>query len=210
MFEKTVTKLISGVYICRVAHKEEFFYLDENESVRRQVDGYLTQIGKSLAVTPRGAAYYAAYKKIGRSEEKETEALYREIKHDIKPVLDFLMLTMQAKNSDIALDTGDVINFPEILHKISVNPHLSEQLQGVVSNGKEYESNDASSRALLEKLFQKMVRNGYLIYDRQKDQYTVTGEIDYYDEIKDYLIENEPSIKEAIDKELEGETGRLF
>lgn len=209
MFEAAVIKLLEGAFICRTAYPDLFSFL-EDESTRRQVDGYLTQIGRRLAATAHGEAYYAAHRAVGPSERTEIRSLFKEVKHELRPVLGFLNLIMQAQRADRTLGTGDVIDFPKTLLHISENPHLGEMLRGFAALGKEFASNDANLRTLLDRLLQQMVKTGYLIPDRQGDRFEVTGKIDYFYEVVDFLAENEQAIREAQDQESEGETGRLF
>lgn len=208
MFEATVIKLLEGAFICRTAYPDLYAYL-EDEAVRRQVDGYLTQIGRRLAATAHGEAYYAAHLAVGVRERTEIRALFKEVKHELRPMLGFLNLVMQARRADRTLATGDVIDFPKTLLQIAENPHLEEMLRGFAALGKEFASADASLRTLLDRLLQYMAKSGYLVPDRQGDRYTVTGKIDYFYEVADFLAENEQAIREAQDQETEGETGRL-
>ena len=64
MFEATVIKLLEGAFICRTAYPDLFSFL-EDESTRRQVDGYLTQIGRRLAAADvlAGPAHRAAVRR---------------------------------------------------------------------------------------------------------------------------------------------------
>lgn len=209
MFEVVVIKLLEGRFICNSAYPDLFEYL-RSEGVRREVDGYLSRIGRRLATTPNVQAYYSAHASVGQQERPEIRALFREIKHDLKPVLGFLNLAMQATNADTTLYAGDVIEFPTVLMRISENPHLGEALRGFASLGKEYGSNDSSQRAMLDKVLQQMTKSGYLIPDRERDRYQVTGKIDYFYEVMDFLAENEENIEDDTDTEPEGETGRLI
>jgi hypothetical protein len=208
MFETLIIKLLEGQFICNASYPDLFEYL-RNEGVRREVDGYLSRIGRRLASTPNTQAYYAAHASIGPQERTEIRSLFREIKYDLKPVLGFLNLTMQATNADKTLYAGDVIDFPAVLMRISENPHLGEALRGFSSLGKEY-SSDSSQRAMLDKVLQQMAKAGYLIPDRERDRFQVTGKIDYFYEVMDFLAENEENIQDDTDKEPEGETGRLI
>lgn len=209
MFEGAIIKLLEGEFICNTAYPDLFEYL-KDESVRREVDGYLFRIGRRLVSTPHVQAYYAAHASVGRQERSEIRSLFREVKHDLRPVLGFLNLTMQTTSADKTLSVGDVIDFPKVLMKISENPHLGENLRGFASLGKEYASSDSSQRAMLDKVLQQMTKSGYLVPDRERDRYQVTGKIDYFYEVMDFLAENEENIQDDTDKEPESETGRLF
>jgi len=209
MFETLIIKLLEGQFICNASYPDLFEDL-KNEGVRREVDGYLSRIGRRLASTPNTQAYYAAHASVGPQERTEIRSLFREVKHDLKPVLGFLNLTMQATNADKTLYAGDVIDFPTVLMRISESPHLGEALRGFSSLGKEYASSDSSQRAMLDKVLQQMTKAGYLIQDRERDRFQVTGKIDYFYEVMDFLAENEENIQDDTDKEPEGETGRLI
>jgi hypothetical protein len=214
MFEAVVIKLLEGTFICRTAWPDLFFYL-EDEAVRSRVDAYLGQIGRSLASTAHAEAYYAAYRAIGPEERTEIRALFREIKNELRPLLGFLNLIMQAQESDRTLVAGDVISFPKTLLSISESPHLSELLRGFSTQGKEFGSGDASPHKSLERLLQQMEKRGYLVADRQADRYQMTGKIDYFYEVADFLAENEHALREAQEQEgdemaSETETRNLF
>jgi hypothetical protein len=209
VFETLIIKLMEGQFICNASCPDLFEYL-KNEGVRREVGGYLSRIGRRLASTPNTQAYYAAHASVGPQERTEIRSLFREVKHDLKPVLGFLNLTMQATNADKTLYAGDVIDFPTVLLRISENPHLGEALRGFASLGKEYAGSEANQRAMLDKVLQQMTKAGYLIPDRERDRYQVTGKIDYFYEVMDFLAENEENIQDDTDKEPDGETGRLI
>jgi len=209
MFEAVIITLLEGRFLCNTAYPDLFRYLGE-ESTRREVDGYLSRIGRRLASTPHGQAYYAAHAAIGPKERVLVRALFREVKHELRPVLSFLNLVMQSTQRDETLSAGDVLDFSKLLVAITENSHLSEALRGFASLGKEFASNDSSFRAMLDKLLQQMVRTGYLLPDKDRDRYQVTGKIDYFYEVLSFLAENEDTVQDATEREPEPETERLL
>jgi len=212
MFDKTVVALLEGEFICHTKYPDSFSQL-KNESFRRQVNGYLTQIDRRLATTAHGDAYYMAYQKIEDKDREEIRLSFKKIKGGLRSVLHLLNLIMQAQCADQSIGAGDVIDFPKILHLISESPHLSEKLRELPSHGKEFVSSDSSLSALLNRALQHMEKAGYLIQENKGDRYRVTGKIDYLYEVVDFLTENEQSIRELEDHDPEvekGENGRLF
>lgn len=209
MFKDVITLLLEGGFICNVAHPTPFAYL-QDEGARREVDGYLARLDRRLAITPHDEAYYAAHASVGLKERPEIRTLFKEVKHDLRPVLGFLNLVMQAKRADMTLGPGDVIEFPVLLMQVSDNPHLGEALRGFSRLGNEFAASEASPRAMLDKLLQRLTKNGYLVTDKEHDRYQVTGKIDYFYEVMNFLIENEEEVQDATATEPEGETGRLF
>ena len=208
MFDGVVIKLLEGRFICNTTEPDLFEYL-KNEAARLEIDGYLARIGRRLESSPNGEAYYAAYASVSKTDRREIRDLFSTIKHEIKPVLGFLNFAMQATHADKTLFAGDVLEFPTLLKTVSDNPHLGEALRKFSSLGKEFASSDSSVRSMLDRVLQQMVKSGYLIQDRENDRYQVTGKIDYFYEVMDFLAENE-SIEDSTEKEPEGETGRLI
>lgn len=209
MFEEIIIALLGGHFICNTAYPDLFRHLGD-EGVRKEVDGYLSRISRRLACTPHGQAYYAAHAAIGPRERPLVRALFREVKHELRPVLSFLNLVMQATQRDETLSAGDVLDFSKLLLAITENSHLIEALRGFASLGKEFASNDSSVRSMLDKLLQQMVRAGYLLPDKDRDRYQVTGKIDYFYEVLGFLAENEDTVQDVTEREPEPETGRLL
>jgi hypothetical protein len=208
MFDGVVIKLLEGRFICNTTDPDLFEYL-KTEAARREIDGYLSRIGRRLESSPNGQAYYAAYARIGKADRREIRDLFGTIKHEIKPVLAFLNFTMQATHADKTLFPGDALDFPTLLKTVSDNPHLGEELRKFSSLGKEFASSDSNVRSMLDRILQQMVKSGYLVQDRENDRYQVTGKIDYFYEVMDFLAENE-NIEDSTEKEPEAETGRLI
>lgn len=208
MFDGVVIKLLEGRFICNTTEPDLFEYL-KNEAARLEIDGYLARIGRRLESSPNGEAYYAAYASVSKTDRREIRDLFSTIKHEIKPVLGFLNFSMQAIHADKTLFAGDALDFPTLLKTVSDNPHLGEELRKFPSLGKEYASSDFKVRSMLDRVLQQMVKSGYLVQDRENDRYQVTGKIDYFYEVMDFLAENE-NIEDSTEKEPEAETGRLI
>lgn len=208
MFDGVVIKLLEGRFICNTTEPDLFEYL-KTEGARHEIDGYLGRIDRRLESTPNGQAYYAAYARIGKADRREIRDLFGTIKHEIKPVLAFLNFAMQATHADKTLFPGDVLDFPTLLKTVSDNPHLGEELRKFPSLGKEFVSSDSNVRSMLDRILQQIVKSGYLVQDRENDRYQVTGKIDYFYEVMDFLAENE-NIEDSTEKEPEAEMGRLI
>lgn len=196
MFKNTILLLLSGEFICGVTHPDEFNYL-QSEGVRQEIDGYLARIGRRLGVTRNEVAFYAAHTQIGPEERHEARSVFKEIKRDIRPIAKFLILVMQAQRSDMTLFSGDTLRFHELLSRIEESSHLADELNSFAKLGNEYASSDMSVRAMLDKLLNRLMKNGYLIVDRERDLYTLTGKFDYLQEAIDFLMENEEEITQT-------------
>src|SRR5574338_230163 len=209
VFSEVTRRLLEGAFICNTAYPDLFTYLTD-EATRREVDGFLGRMGLRLAATPHGEAFYAAHARLGSAERADIRSLFREIKYEVRPVLAFLNLVMQATHADTSLCAGDTISFPALLHSVSDNAHLDELLRTFASLGAEFGAADANSRSILDKVLQRLARAGYLVADRERDRYQVTGKIDYFYEVLDFLAENEADIQDTTDSDPEPETGQLL
>ncbi|MDD2749411.1 MAG: hypothetical protein PHX24_04925 [Acidithiobacillus sp.] len=218
-FEETVVELLKGSFICSAAYPELFAYL-EDEKNRERVDIHLTPIGRRLHVTKNQHAYYAIYKTIRPEHRGSISKLFQDIKNEIQPVLKFLNMVIQAQRAEAYLEAEDVLDFSQLLFQIGENPNLEEILRQFPNLGKEFTASEASLRAILDRVMTYLVHKGYMVKEQQGDRYRVTGKIDYYYEIIDFIIENDTVIQgaqgiDAADPEnlgldATGTTGRLL
>lgn len=195
-FEETVIELLKGSFICPVTYPELFDYLEDKKN-RERVDIHLTPIGMRLHVTRNQHAYYAVYKTIKTENRGNINKLFQDIKNEIQPVLKFINLIIQAQRGETYLEAEDVLDFSQLLFQIGENPSLEEILRQFPNLGKEFTANEASLRAMLDRVMNYLVRKDYLVKDQKGDRYKVTGKIDYYYEVLDFIIDNDPIIQGA-------------
>lgn len=196
MFEETIIELLKGTFICRTGNPELFDYLNHDTN-KSQIDGYLMQIGRRLHITKNGHAYYAVYKTLRPENRAAISKLFQEIKNEIRPVLKFLNLVIQAEHEEIYVSPNHILYFSELLNEINENANLEEILRDFPNLGKEFAANDASLHALLDRVMNYLVHKDYLIKEQNGDCYRVTGKIDYYYEVVDFIMENETPIQNA-------------
>jgi len=213
MFEKATLRLLEGHFICEASVPSLFRWLKTPEN-HEDVDGYLHRIGRQLAETPNGHAYYATWARVGEEERAEAKRVMTTIKQTIRPVIQFLTLCMDATGTDMGPSPGDRVDYSALLKAVTENPHLLEKLREFAAFGKEYTVGDASPKGMLDKVIQQMEKAGYLVLlNREQEAYRFTGKLDYYYQLLDFLIENEADIKIDDPGEQEEslpETGRLL
>lgn len=203
MFEPTLHLLLAGGFVCESSAPESYRYL-QSEAAHEEVDAYLRRIGRRLARTAGGYAYYVAYLHVSQAERTEIRRLFSEIKHDLRPVVNFLQLVMQALRSEEAPTPGERIDYPSMLKAVTGNAQLADELRNFAALGKDYTAGDASVRSMLDKVFQQMVKGGYLLLlDREREVYAFTGKLDYLLEAIDFLMESEQIAAEPTPGEAE-------
>ena len=117
---------------------------------------------------------------------------------------------MDSQKTDVAPSPGDRIDYPAILKSVTENPHLQEKLREFASLGKEFAANEASSNAMLGKVFQQLEKAGYIVFAYpEQEAWRFTGKLDYYLQVITFLMENE-GIQQQDVKDDDPETGRLF
>lgn len=197
MFEPTLHLLLSGGFVCETSAPESYHYL-QSEPAQDEVDAYLRRIGRRLARTAGGYAFYVAYLRVAQAERAEVRKLFSEIKYELRPVVNFLQLVMQALRSEEAPTPGERIDYPAMLKAVTGNAQLADDLRNFASLGKDFTAGDATVRGMLDKVFQQMVKAGYLlVLDRDREVYAFTGKLDYLMEAIDFLMDREQIVEET-------------
>lgn len=201
MFETTLPLLLAGRFVCETTAPEAFRYL-EQEGAREEVDAYLRRIGRRLARTEGGQAFYMAFAQIDESTRQEVRKQFADIKHEIRPVIDFIELVMQALRQEAAPSPGERFDFPALLNAINTEPQLANELANFPSYGRQFVAPEATTRAMLDKLIEQLVKSGYLTQiDRTREVYAFTGKIEFFLEVIEFLIEHEKTAGEDAEEE---------
>ena len=203
MFDSIVMRLLTGKFLCETTAPEAFRALEE-DAMRNDVDAYLRRIGRRLACTAGGHAYYMAYERIGPDERAEVKRLFSEIKHDLRPMVNFLKFTMQALRNEEAPSPGERIDYPAILRAVTTHPQLAVELRNFAALGRDFTASDSTARSMLDKVFTQVVKGGYLfLLDRDREVYAFTGKLDFLLEAIEFLMANEQIADEAPDDQPE-------
>ena len=168
--------------------------------MRNDVDAYLRRIGRRLACTAGGYAYYMAFERIGTDERTEVKRLFAEIKHELRPMVNFLKFVMQALRNEEAPSPGERIDYPTILGAVTAHPQLVDELRNFAALGRDFTAADSTPRAMLDKVFGQVVKSGYLVQlDRDREVYAFTGKLDFLLEVIEFLMANEKIVEDAPD-----------
>ncbi len=209
MLDQIIPRLLEGQFICETTAPALFRSLAD-ETLRAEVDAYLGKIKRRLTTTPDGQAYYASWERVGKEQRADVKRVMVSIKQTMRPLVQFIELCMDAQRTDAAPSPGDRIDYPALLSAVTEQPHLQERLREFATMGKEFAVNDASTNAMLAKVFQQLEKAGYIVlaYPEQ-EAWRFTGKIAYFFQVLTFLMENEGiPLQDA--KDDEPETGRLF
>ena len=172
--------------------------------MRSDVDLYLRRIGRRLACTVGGHAYYMAYVRVGTDERSEVKRLFSEIKHELRPLVNFMKFTMQALRKDEAPSPGERIDFLGVLQAVTTQPQLADELRNFAALGRDFTASDSALRPMLDRVFGQIVKGGYLVLlDRDREVYAFTGKLDFLLEAIEFLMANEQLVDETLDDQPE-------
>lgn len=204
MFEQLAWQLLAGEFICQYRTPECYRYLASDDNQQR-MRAWLKPINLELVSTPQGSAWYAAWIDLN-DKPNEIDKVFREVVQDIKPLIHFLSLLMSANNHDVALSSGDVIRFHELLASINEQPALREELKGIAIFWK---SNKDNVDGQLGVILSRMVETG-LIFESNRDQkiYKASGKLEWFYELLDFYAEQHQIVE--LEPEFEPENGDLF
>ena len=203
MFEQTVTLLLSGEFICSVRYPDAWRFLTE-EAQRKDVDAFIGRLGRRLASTRQGGAWFAAYQQIGAQERRAMREVFADIKHNLRLLVGFFVHVMQALRQDQFLAPGSIIEANRLMAAIDENPNLRGELQALAGLGKG-PTGDGTLRGTLERLLKKLRDDGYLVLaNPEREIYEVTGKIEYLQEVVDFLMAHQ-SIPDEVEEETDTE-----
>lgn len=187
MFERTLHLLLTGEFICDIRYQDAWHYLDQ-ETHREEVNAFLGKLGRRLAHTRHGGAWFAAYQRIGEQERSGMREHFAEIKRNLRFMVMFFVHVMQAQRQDQFLAPGSLIEVNRLMANIVENPNLTRELQSMASLVKGTAS-DGTLRGMLDRLIRKLRDDGYLeSVNSEREIYAVTGKIEYLQEVIDFLM----------------------
>lgn len=206
MFEKTVTLLLSGEFVCEICYPEAYGFLD-NEAHRKDMTAFLARLGRRLSVTGLGGAWFMAYEHIGPEERRAIKDEFSFMKHELRPLVDFFVLAMRALQHEEFFSRGSIIEANRLMGAIDANPSLRADFQSLSSMGKG-SVGDGTLRTALERQLKRLRENGYLVLaNPEREIYRVTGKIEYLQEVVEFLMSHEGVVEELDD---EPENASLF
>lgn len=187
MFEQAMSLLLSGEFICEVRYPDAYRFL-QADSNQKDVNAYLTRIGRTLVVTEQGGSWYATYTRIGQDEKRAIREEFSRIKQKIRFLVEFLVKAMRATNREAFFSRGDVIEAHALMAAIDGNPGLRAEFQALGNVGRGG-ATDGKLKGSLDRQLRVLVDEGFLIVaNAEREIYSVTGKIEYLTEIVQFLM----------------------
>lgn len=186
MFKQLIPDLLAGKFICAYTDHEAFHYLSDADKYE-EVDDYLAKIGLKLSTTRHGGAFFCAHIDINSEEKKAAKVTFKDIKHNLRPLVGFLDLLMRTMQRDDLLVAGALIEVTPMMNIIAGNPSFCNELRSLATQAS---ITDSTDHRRLIKLLEKFKNNGYLnLVNSDREIYCVTGKIEYIQQVIEFLME---------------------
>lgn len=199
MFEQAMPLLLEGAFICEIRYPDAYRFL-AIESNQKDVNAYLTRIGRTLVITEQRGAWYSAYEHVGPDEKRAIKDEFARIKHRIRFLVEFFVKAMRASGMEVFYSRGDKIEAHALMAAIDGNPGLRAEFQalGTVGRGG---ATDGKLKGSLDRQLSLLVDEGFLILvNKEREIYQVTGKIEYLTEVAQFLMTAE-NIGDDIEEE---------
>lgn len=190
MFNRIVTQLISGKFICKVSFHDGHTYLSDADNFAK-VDTYLRQIDLRLAKTGSEMAFFVTHADLDDQGKKAAKALFLDLKNNLRPLISFLDLVMRTARDDNAISPGEKVETNKMMNIIAQNPSLTEALRMVANQTKSI-AVDGSDRQRLERILKKFKNEGYLEeVNKEEEIFQFTGKVEYVQEVISFLMQHD-------------------
>ena len=163
----------------------------------------LREFGRTIRKTRTGSAFYLVWESLGTAEQRSVRSEFREFRNTLRPVVDFLLLVMNASQSDVPLRSGDTISVSDLSVRIEDNPPQRKKLEEIATLlSVRRETVSERTAGVLDELAKEGLT---VLRNRDAQVYLVTGKIDYFYEVLDYIDSREKITEEASESADSGE-----
>ena len=205
MFAEAVNILMDGRVICHVTEPDLFDHLSDMDK-RNSVNSYLHKIGWQVVATQNKSGYFLVPLK-PEATGAGLSSMQRKIMKDLRPMIDFLSLCLAVEQTDSVLRPGDRIYPGKYASRIEASSKLFSDLKTLYakisrSTGKK------NAADMLKAVLNSLEHHGYVKekdYDGDRSYYEVTGMVDAFHDIVDFLIANTPEAQESVDEFIQQE-----
>lgn len=199
---ETLEDLLEGKFISMETDADEFRYLSAEGTVE-DLGTVLREFGRTIRKTRTGSAFYLVWESLGTAEQRSVRSEFREFRNTLRPVVDFLLLVMNASQSDAPLRSGDTISVSDLSVRIEDNPPQRKKLEEIATLlSVRRETVSERTAGVLDELAKEGLT---VLRNRDAQVYLVTGKIDYFYEVLDYIDSREKITEEASESADSGE-----
>ncbi len=121
--------MLAGEFVCAVRYPDAWRFL-EDEAQRQDAEAFLARLGRRLACTRQGGAWFAASAQVGAEERRAMREGFAEIKHNLRFLVGFFVHVMQALRQDQFLAPGSLIEIQSAHRRHRREPQPAQRAPG--------------------------------------------------------------------------------
>jgi hypothetical protein len=173
-------------------------YLSREQNLE-DMNAYFARMERAIVSPDTGGSFFLIYSQGGADELGRLRELHSKMLNEVYPLVRFLELILRASGAENMLQAGEDIHLNLVWGVISQNETLRIDLQDLATNIGAGRNND-NDYSRLSAVLTKLHKWDYLKQiDADRQIFRVTGKIDLYRSLVDFLIENLPGAKEDVD-----------
>lgn len=197
--------LLSGEFVCAVAH-ETYFRQLQDDVLQERLNDYLRPLNRYLAFNDDATVAYLSWLQLTPELRQQLGQHLKEVYQSLLPLLELMLLVQEISGRDAVLTAGDIVQINDMIQRCEDNPSLRERLQKLASD-RYFRSTSDDVTLQVRQIFRRVVEQGYAIQpSAERHSYQMTGKIDYLLELVRFLqdeenlpIEDEVVVQEAIE-----------
>ena len=133
MIKETIEMLLRGDFICAVTAPQAVQDLEDPAS-RAQIDAVLSVLNRYVACTGSGTVYFCSWQKIDKDERTMVRREFEQLRDQLRPVVEFVLLVMDADMRDLMPGTKRFGELKKSVGNVSQKV-LTAQLRAMEENG---------------------------------------------------------------------------
>lgn len=189
MFSEIAIALLEGRFVCRQTMARAHAHL-ETDAGLADMDAWLSRIGKRVARTSGGAAFYMADVDGGAGDPTPTRRALETIRHEMGPAMEFFRIAMASLRTHDVVAAGYALRKTALDEAIDADPDLQTALRALATRFQGV-SGDGSNAKVSGKVIKQMVNAGYLSpANTEREIYLVTGRIEHLDDVIAFVADH--------------------
>lgn len=195
MIRDTAERLLRGEFVCSTSAPEAYRDLEEPET-RARVEAILAPLNRKISVTANRAAYYATWINLDLSEDRASiRREFQSIMEQLRPVLEFILLVMDASTRDHPMMPGSQVTEAELTARVQNNQYLTTRAKkiGTLLNKRPQIEVPEIIRNIIDRMVKFEILRENLPGTRI---FTFTGKVDYIYEVLEFIDAHENILAE--------------
>lgn len=190
MIRETIEMLLRGDFICAITAPQAVTDLEDPAS-RAQIDAVLATMNRYVASTGSGTVYFCAWDRIEKEERNAIRKEFEALRDQLRPIVEFVLLVMDADMRDSPLQAGERISEAELVSRVESNVFLTERAVSIMQIINLRRSSEPLPQQI-HTMLDIMVRHGVVTEQASGSRvFLTTGRLEYVYEVLEFINQHE-------------------